>query len=155
MFPSRKNQDYQVHCPYRGMDFRFRPLTRMPFEKESGYCVVWPNSDELGNKLFTQNTLHIQQAVIPGRYLERHGHLSSKSVNQNISDHDFEMFQMTPPPYWRAERTPEKEQTVSGTGIGPGRTCRRLFHRGFKGGTIYDGGAFPGIILRRLFFTGM
>ncbi|MFO7826025.1 MAG: hypothetical protein R6V72_18970 [Cyclobacterium sp.] len=125
----------------QGMDFRFR-LDKDAFEKESGTAQFGQTFDDWGNKLFTQNTLHIQQAVIPGRYLERHGHLSSKSVNQNISDHDFEMFQMTPPPYWRAERTRRRNKQYQEQELDRVEHAEDYF-TGASGGTIYDGGAFP------------
>lgn len=125
----------------QGMDFRFR-LDKGQFEKESGTAQFGQTFDDWGNKLFTQNTLHVQQAVIPGRYLERHGHLSSKSVNQNISDHDLEMFQMTPPPYWRAERTQRRNKQYQEQELDRVEHAEDYF-TGASGGTVYNGGAFP------------
>ncbi|SHN12505.1 putative membrane-bound dehydrogenase domain-containing protein [Cyclobacterium lianum] len=125
----------------QGMDFRFR-LDKELYEKESGTAQFGQTFDDWGNKLFTQNTLHIQQAVIPGRYLERHGHLSSKSVNQNISDHDLEMFQMTPPPYWRAERTRRRNKQYQEQELDRVEYAEDHF-TGASGGTIYDGSGFP------------
>lgn len=125
----------------QGTDFRFR-LDKNKFEKESGTAQFGLTFDNWGNKFFTQNTLHIQQAVIPRRYLERHGHLSSMSVNHNISDHDFEMFQMTPPPYWRAERTLRRNKQYQEQELDRVEHAEDYF-TGASGGIVYNGGAFP------------
>ncbi len=125
----------------QGADFRFR-LDKGKFEKESGTAQFGMTFDNWGNKFFTQNTLHIQQAVIPRRYLERHGHLSSMSVNHNISDHDFEMFQMTPPPYWRAERTRRRNKQYQEQELDRVEHAEDYF-TGASGGIVYNGGAFP------------
>lgn len=125
----------------QGADFRFR-LDKEKFEKESGTAQFGMTFDNWGNKFFTQNTLHIQQAVIPRRYLERHGHLSSMSVNQTISDHDFEMFQMTPPPYWRAERTMRRNKQYQEQELDRVEHAEDYF-TGASGGIVYTGGAFP------------
>ncbi|WP_162416177.1 PVC-type heme-binding CxxCH protein [Cyclobacterium roseum] len=125
----------------QGADFRFR-LDKEKFEKESGTAQFGMTFDNWGNKFFTQNTLHIQQAVIPRRYLERHGHLSSMSVNHNISDHDFEMFQMTPPPYWRAERTMRRNKQYQEQELDRVEHAEDYF-TGASGGIVYNGGAFP------------
>ncbi|SEJ73024.1 putative membrane-bound dehydrogenase domain-containing protein [Cyclobacterium xiamenense] len=125
----------------QGADFRFR-LDTEKFEKESGTAQFGMTFDDWGNKFFTQNTLHVQQAAIPRRYLERHGHLSSMSVNHNISDHDFEMFQMTPPPYWRAERTERRNKQYQEQQLDRVEHAADYF-TGASGGTVYNGGAFP------------
>lgn len=125
----------------RGADFRFR-LDKGLFEKESGTAQFGQTFDDWGNKFFTQNTLHIQQTVIPSRYLERHGQLSSSSVNHNISDHELEMFQITPPPYWRAERTRRRNVQYQEQELNRIEYAEDHF-TGASGGTVYDGGNFP------------
>ncbi|MEX2513338.1 MAG: PVC-type heme-binding CxxCH protein [Cyclobacteriaceae bacterium] len=125
----------------QGADFRFR-MKDGKFEIESGTAQFGQTFDDWGNKFFTQNTLHIQQAVIPRRYLERHGHLSSKAVNHNISDHELEMFQMTPPPYWRAERTSRRNQQYQEQNLDRVEYADKHF-TGASGGTVYNGDAFP------------
>ncbi|EPR69277.1 PVC-type heme-binding CxxCH protein [Cyclobacterium qasimii] len=125
----------------RGADFRFR-LDKELFEKESGTAQFGQTFDDWGNKFFTQNTLHIQQTVIPSRYLERHGQLSSSSVNHNISDHELEMFQVTPPPYWRAERTRRRNIQYQEQELDRVEYAEDHF-TGASGGTVYDGGNFP------------
>lgn len=125
----------------RGADFRFR-LDKELFEKESGTAQFGQTFDDWGNKFFTQNTLHIQQTVIPNRYLERHGKLSNSSVNHNISDHELEMFQLTPPPYWRAERTRRRNIQYQEQELNRVEYAEDHF-TGASGGTVYDGGNFP------------
>jgi putative membrane-bound dehydrogenase-like protein len=125
----------------RGADFRFR-LDTDEFELESGTAQFGHTLDDWNNKFFTQNTLHIQQAVVPRRYLERHGHLSTLNVNLNISDHDFEMFQLTPPPYWRAERTRRRNIQYQEQNLDRVEHADKYF-TGASGGTVYNGDAFP------------
>lgn len=125
----------------RGADFRFR-LDKELFEKESGTAQFGQTFDDWGNKFFTQNTLHLQQTVIPNRYLERHGKLSNSSVNHNISDHELEMFQLTPPPYWRAERTRRRNIQYQEQELNRVEYAEDHF-TGASGGTVYDGGNFP------------
>ncbi|MEX0883478.1 MAG: PVC-type heme-binding CxxCH protein, partial [Cyclobacteriaceae bacterium] len=125
----------------QGADFRFR-MEDGKFEIESGTAQFGQTFNDWGNKFFTQNTLHIQQAVIPRRYLERHGNLSSTAVNHNISDHELEMFQMTPPPYWRAERTSRRNQQYQEQNLDRVEYADKHF-TGASGGTIYNGDAFP------------
>lgn len=125
----------------RGADFRFR-LDTDEFELESGTAQFGHTLDDWNNKFFTQNTLHLQQAVIPRRYLERHEHLSSLNVNLNISDHDFEMFQQTPPPYWRAERTRRRNIQYQEQQLDRVEHAEKYF-TGASGGTVYNGDAFP------------
>ncbi|WP_209330741.1 PVC-type heme-binding CxxCH protein [Lunatimonas salinarum] len=135
----------------RGADFRFR-LDTDEFELESGTAQFGHTLDDWNNKFFTQNTLHLQQAVIPRRYLERHGHLSSLNVNLNISDHDFEMFQQTPPPYWRAERTRRRNIQYQEQKLDRVEHAEKYF-TGASGGTVYNGDAFPEAF-RGNIFTG-
>jgi putative membrane-bound dehydrogenase-like protein len=135
----------------QGADFRFR-LDKGEYERESGTAQFGQSFDDWGNKFFTQNTLHLQQAVIPMRYLERHGLLPSLSVNQNISDHDLEMFQMTPPPYWRAERTRRRNQQYQEQGLDRVEHAEKHF-TGASGGTVYVGGVFPDSFYGNI-FTG-
>src|SRR5690606_38170144 len=87
-----------------GADFRFR-LDRGEFELASGGAQFGHTMDDWGHRFITQNTIHIRNVVIPMRYLRRNPNMPSHASTVNISDHDLEMFQMTPPPYWRAERT--------------------------------------------------
>jgi len=125
----------------RGADFRFR-LDRGEFELETGAAQFGQTMDDWGHRFITQNTLHIRQAVIPYRYLHRHPYLASSTALVNISDHDLEMFQQTPPPYWRAERTRRRQIQYKEQNLDRVEYAEDHF-TGCSGGTVYDGDAFP------------
>lgn len=125
----------------RGADFRFR-LDRGEFELESGAAQFGQSMDDWGHRFITQNTLHIRQVVIPMRYLKRHANMPSVTSLINISDHDLEMFQLTPPPYWRAERTRRRTQQYKEQNLDRVEYAEDHF-TGSSGGTIYAGDAFP------------
>lgn len=124
-----------------GADFRFR-LDQDKFELESGAAQFGQTIDDWGNRYITQNTLHIRQVVIPRRYLTRNGQMPPGNVLTNISDHDLEMFQITPPPYWRAERTARRQKQYKEQNLDRVEYAEDHF-TGSSGGTIYDGDAFP------------
>ena len=127
--------------PMAGSDFRFR-LDRGEFEAESGAAQFGQTIDDWGDRYITQNTLHIRQVVIPRRYLTRNGQMPRGNVLTNISDHDLEMFQLTPPPYWRAERTARRQKQYKEQNLDRVEYAEDHF-TGSSGGTIYDGDAFP------------
>lgn len=124
-----------------GGDFRFR-LDRNEFELESGAAQFGQTIDDWGNRFITQNTLHIRQVMIPRRYLMRNEVSPPGNVQTNISDHDLEMFQLTPPPYWRAERTARRQKQYKDENLDRVEYAEDHF-TGCSGGTIYDGHAFP------------
>jgi len=124
-----------------GSDFRFRP-DRGLFEKESGNGQFGLAIDDWGNRFYTQNTVHIQQAPIPWRYLHRHDYLPSDRVDVNISDHDLVMFQKTPPPYWRLERSNRRQKDYDERKLNRNEYAEDHF-TGASGGTFYGGDAFP------------
>lgn len=124
-----------------GADFRFR-LDEDKFELESGAAQFGQTIDDWGNRFITQNTLHIRQVVMPRRYLTRNGQIPPGNVLTNISDHDLEMFQLTPPPYWRAERTARRQKQYKEQNLDRVEYAEDHF-TGSSGGTIYDGDAFP------------
>src|SRR5690606_33422365 len=127
--------------PMRGADFRFR-LDKGQFETTTGPAQYGQTLDDWGNRFFTQNTIHIHQVVIPRRYVQRHAHLPSTVSISNISDHELEMFQETPPPYWRAERTRRRNETYQEQNLDRVEHAEDHF-TGASGGTIYLGDAFP------------
>jgi hypothetical protein len=98
--------------------------------------------DDFGHCFFTQNTWHIQQVVVPWKYRHRHKFLRSYTAVANISDHDFDMFQKTPPPYWRAERTKIRNKEFQENKLDQVEYADKHF-TGCTGGTIYTGNAFP------------
>jgi putative membrane-bound dehydrogenase-like protein len=97
----------QVH----GSDIRFR-LDRNQFEVTTGRGQYGLALDDWGHRFFTQNSVHIQQAIIQKHYLQRNPYLpaSTEIAIVNISDHDPLMYQLTDAPYWRAERTRRRNQ---------------------------------------------
>ncbi len=125
----------------RGADFRFR-LDRNKFEPETGPGQFGQTIDEWGHRFFTENTIHLQQAIIPWRYLHRHPYLPSTTAVVNISDHDPIMYQETPPPYWRAERTSRRNKQYQEHKLTRVEYAEDHF-TGASGGTIYMGDAFP------------
>lgn len=137
--------------PMRGADFRFR-LDRGQFETATGPAQYGQTLDDWGNRFFTQNTIHIHQVVIPRRYVQRNPHLPSTVAISNISDHELEMFQETPPPYWRAERTRRRNETYQEQNLDRVEHAEDHF-TGASGGTIYLGDAFPEAFYGNI-FTG-
>ncbi|HNR06472.1 MAG TPA: hypothetical protein PKM27_04095 [Saprospiraceae bacterium] len=124
-----------------GGDFRFR-LDTVLFEKESGTGQFGMTMDDWGNRFYTQNTWHIQQPSIKGRYLFRHKFLPDQKADVNISDHDLEMFQLTPPPYWRLERSNRRQRNFDSLKLDRREWAEDHF-TGASGGTFYGGDAYP------------
>ncbi|QMW06033.1 PVC-type heme-binding CxxCH protein [Spirosoma foliorum] len=126
----------------KGGDFRFR-LDRGQFEVESSSGQFGLAIDDWGNRFFTENSLHIQQAPIPARYLYRHKHLPTVEPTVNISDHDPIMFQKTPAPYWRQERTKRRNEQFEAAKLSDRHEYADDHFTGASGGTYYGGNALP------------
>ncbi len=124
-----------------GGDFRFR-LDRGEYEVVAGPAQFGQAFNDRWHRFVTQNTLHIRHIVIPWRYTHRHPYLPSTSVAVNISDHELEMFQLTPPPYWRAERTRRRQKKYDEQNLDRREYAEDHF-TGCSGGTFYGGHAFP------------
>ncbi|MEO5998299.1 MAG: PVC-type heme-binding CxxCH protein [Chitinophagaceae bacterium] len=127
----------------QGSDIRFR-LDRNQFELTTGRGQFGLAMDDWGHRFFTQNSLHIQQAVIPARYLQRNPFLPPpiKSAIVNNSDHDPIMYQITPAPYWRAERTNQRNKKFQENNLKQVEYEKDHF-TGASGGTFYGGDALP------------
>jgi putative membrane-bound dehydrogenase-like protein len=125
----------------RGADFRFR-LDRDQFEPETGPGQFGQIIDQWGHRFFNENSIHLQQSVIPWRYLHRHPFLPSTNAVVNISDHDPIMYQETPPPYWRAERTNRRNKQYKEQKLSRVEYADDHF-TGVSGAVIYTGDAFP------------
>ncbi|GAA4320097.1 PVC-type heme-binding CxxCH protein [Compostibacter hankyongensis] len=127
----------------QGADFRFRP-DRDQFELSTGPGQFGQAIDDWGHRFFSQNTLHIRQVVIPVRYLRRNPAMppSAQSAVINVSDHDPLMYQLTPAPYWRAERTKRRNQEYQEHHLDRVEYEKGHFSGG-SGGTFYGGDAFP------------
>jgi putative membrane-bound dehydrogenase-like protein len=135
----------------RGADFRFR-LDQNKFEPETGPGQFGQTINDYGHRFFTENTLHINQSVIPWRYTHRHEFMPVQKYAEDISDHELDMFQRTPAPYWRAERTKRRNEEYRTNKL------NRVEYESGKftaatGGTIYTGDGFPGEFFGNV-FTG-
>ena len=124
-----------------GSDFRFR-LDKELFELETAPAQFGQALNDWGHRFMTQNTIHIQQAVIPRRYMERHPYLPSKKGVEDISDHGLRMYQITPAPYWRAERSKRRQEQYDEQGLDRVEHPEGYF-TGASGGTIYAGDKYP------------
>ena len=134
-----------------GADFRFRMDTNV-FEQITGSGQFGQDLDEYGNRFYTQNTLHIQQNIMPWKYWHRHEYLPSFRTSENISDHELEMYQLTPPPYWRAERTKRRNEDFQSRNLDRVEYAEDKF-TGASGGTIYTGNGFSDEFMGNV-FTG-
>ncbi len=124
-----------------GHDFRFR-LDKGLYEAESGTGQFGLALNDLNHRFYTQNTLHIQNNPIAWRYLRRHNWLASYRADRNISDHELEMFQLTPPPYWRKTRSERRQRQYDSLQLNQIEWADKHF-TGASGGTFYGGDAFP------------
>ena len=122
-------------------DFRFR-LDKGLFENESGWGQFGQTLDDYGHRFYSQNTLHIQQSPIHWRYLHRHNYLPRFTADINISDHDLEMFQKTPAPYWRQERTKRRQEEFDKQKLDRKEYADKHF-TGSSGVTFYLSDEFP------------
>ncbi|MDX1618130.1 MAG: hypothetical protein R3224_05055 [Balneolaceae bacterium] len=125
----------------RGKDFRFR-LDRGQFEPATGTGRVGRTLNDWGHRFMTHSTVHIRHAVIPDRYLSRHEHLRSPGGFENINDHGLRMFQLTPPPYWRAVRSARRQERFDEQGLDRVEHPEGYFS-GASGGAVYLGDAYP------------
>ncbi len=124
-----------------GGDFRFR-LDTEEFEQETGPGQFGHAFDNFGHRFVTQNTIHIQQMVMPWRYTHRHPYLPATRAMVNISDHDLRMYQLTEAPYWRKERSARRQKAYDEQGLDRIEHVDNHF-TGASGGTFYGGGLFP------------
>lgn len=125
----------------KGADFRFR-LDRGLFELETGPGQFGQALDDYRNRFVTENSIHLQQILIPWRYTHRHAFLPSTRSIKNISDHDPIMFQESATPWWRAERTKRRNQEFQEKKLKRVEYERDHF-TGASGGTFYNGDALP------------
>ena len=137
----------------KGSDFRFR-LDRNQFELTTGPGQYGLALNDWGHRFFTQNTLHIQEAVIPKRYLLRNPNMptSAKTAVVNVSNHDLLMYQLTPAPYWRAERTRRRNEEFQKNHLDRVEYEKDHFTAA-SGGTFYGGDALPAEFYGNI-FTG-
>jgi len=125
----------------QGADFRFR-LDQKKFEQETGPGQFGQTINDWGHRFFTENSIHIQESVIPWRYTHRIEYLKNPRAIINISDHDPIMYQRTETPYWRQARTDARNANFKKQGSKQIEYARDHF-TGSSGGTVYDADAFP------------
>lgn len=125
----------------KGADFRFR-LDRNIFELETGSGQFGQTIDDWGHRFFTENSIHIQQSIIPWRYTHRHAYLPMSKFSTSITDHEEHSFQETQPPYWRAERTARRNKSFKEANLNRIEYAEDRFS-GSTGSTIYLGDAMP------------
>jgi len=124
-----------------GGNFRFRPDSGI-FEVESGTGQFGQALDDRGHRFYTQNTLHIQESPIAWRYAHRHNFMPSYRTDVNISDHELDMFQKSPTPYWRQQRSDRRQAKYDSLKTGYHEYARDHF-TGASGATFYGGDGFP------------
>ncbi len=131
----------QKELDMRGADFRFRMDTD-EFEQETGNAQFGQTFDDFGHRFMTENSVRIRQAVIAWRYAHRNKFMAAKSGVLDISDKDNTMYQVTPAPYWRAERTKRRNKQYQEQGLDRIEYAEDYF-TGASGGTVYTGHTFP------------
>lgn len=124
----------------KGGDFRFR-LDKGLFEVESGAGQYGLDIDDLGHRFYTNNSRHISNSPIAARYLKRHDFMNFKSV-VNIYAAEPIMYQATPAPWWRAERTKARNANFEKEKLDRKEYAEGRFTAA-SGGTIYAGDAYP------------
>ena len=125
----------------KGADFRFR-LDRNVFELETGSGQFGQTMDDWGHRFFTENSIHVQQSIIPWRYTHRHAYLPISKFSASITDHEEHTFQETQPPYWRAERSARRNKSFKEANLNRIEYAEDRFS-GSTGSTIYHGDAMP------------
>jgi putative membrane-bound dehydrogenase-like protein len=135
----------------KGADFRFR-LDRNVFELETGSGQFGQTIDDWGHRFFTENSIHIQQPIIPWRYTHRHAYLPMSKFTTSITDHEEHTFQETQAPYWRAERSARRNKSYKEANLNRIEYAEDRFS-GSTGSTIYHGDAMPNEFYGNI-FTG-
>lgn len=127
----------------KGGDFRFR-LDIDRFENETGPGQFGQDIDFYGNRFVTENSIPVQQMIIPWRYTHRHPYMPSVKSMRNISDHGDTMYQVSETPYWRAERTKKRNREFQEKKLKRVEYERGKF-TGCSGGTFYVGDKMPAL----------
>jgi putative membrane-bound dehydrogenase-like protein len=133
----------------RGADFRFR-LDKNLFELETGPGQFGQTIDDFGRRFFTENSIHLQQTIIPWRYSHRHAFLPTSKFNVRISDHEELMYETSETPYWRAERTKQRNKAFQEAGLNQVEYANGHF-TGASGGTAYVGNGLPASFYGNIF----
>lgn len=124
-----------------GTDFRFR-LDKNAFEAVAGTAQFGQSFDDWNHRFITSNSHHIMQSAIAWKYLHRNPDIPTIDAVSNITDHDQNVFQISASPYWRIERTKERNEKYKSQGLDRVEYERDHF-TGAAGGVIYSGDLFP------------
>lgn len=124
-----------------GADFRFR-LDRGAFQRETAPGQFGQTFNKWGDRFVSHNTTHVQQMIMPYRYLHRHPYLPTGEGMENINDHGLEMYQLTEAPYWRVERTKRRNKRYKEQNLDRVEHTDDHF-TGASGGTYYGAELFP------------
>lgn len=125
----------------QGADFRFR-LEPFRFEAAPGITQFGHDQDDWGHRLVTQNTLHARHIVIARKYLLQNPLLRKKQALRPTYQDGTRMFQLTPPPHWRAVRTSRRQKRYDEAGKGRIEHASNHF-TGCSGTSFYLADAFP------------
>ncbi|MGM0505840.1 MAG: PVC-type heme-binding CxxCH protein, partial [Bacteroidota bacterium] len=121
-----------------GADFRFRPWSG-EMERATGVGRVGRTFNERGHYFMTSAVPHIRQAVIADRYLQRQPDRAIGAIENN-NRHGLWMGQLTPPPYWRAERSERRQAQYDEAGLDRTEDVSGQF-TGATGGVYYGSAA--------------
>lgn len=125
----------------RGADFRFR-LEPFQFEATTGPTQFGHDQDDWGHRLVTQNSLHARHLVISRHYLLQNPLLARQQALHPTYEDGTRMYQLTPPPYWRATRTARRQKKYDEQGMDKIEHAANHF-TGCTGTTFYLADAFP------------
>ncbi|MBL7699264.1 MAG: dehydrogenase, partial [Chitinophagaceae bacterium] len=130
-------------------DFRFQ-MDNGKFEVAAGRAQFGHALDTWGNRFTSENSIHIAQPAIPWRYTSRHPWLPPFDPVVSISDHEELMYQETEAPYWRKERTKQRNEVFREQKVNRTEYADDHF-TGACGTTIYAGDLFPGEFYGNIF----
>ena len=137
----RRPEDPEVNL--RGRDFSFDPETG-ELRPETGGAQHGMSFDDFGRKYVSSNSDHIQQVVVPYRYLGMNPHLPSWSSRVSIAADGpaAPVYRLSPDEAWRVIRTKWRVAgQVRGPVEGGGRPSG--YFTGATGVTIYRGDQWP------------
>ena len=122
-------------------DFRFR-LDPIRFEAAAGPTQFGHTQDDWGHRFVTMNTVHLRHLVIPHKYLAGNPLMEQYTALANTYQDSTHMYQLTPPPHWRAVRTARRQKRYDEQGSGRIEWAEDHF-TGCSGSTFYLADGFP------------
>jgi len=160
IYAGNYGQKGRIHSPkypqldtieVQGGDFRFR-LEPVQFETATGITQFGHDQDDWGHRVVTQNSIHARHLVIARQYLIQNPLLQKKHALRPTYEDGTRMFQLTPPPHWRAVRTARRQKQYDEAGNGRIEQAANHF-TGCSGSTFYLADGFPDAFYGSL-FTG-